>query len=428
MKEILLPVHTGYEKLIIEEEHLLGVLRPHAPHHQPKQQDAVKDAMAHPIGSKTLKELAAGCRTAVIICSDHTRPVPSRQIIPEMLRELRSGSPGINVALLIATGFHRGTTQQELINKFGEEIVSRERIVIHDCDNAEMLVPAGTLPSGPELIVNRLALETDLLVAEGFIEPHFFAGFSGGRKSVLPGICGKRTILGNHCAEFINSPFARTGVLDGNPIHRDMLAASEMVKLRYIVNVALDEQKNVAAAFAGGPEKAHAEGCGVVSGMCGVDAVPADVVIVTNGGYPLDQNVYQCVKGMTAAEATAKKGAVIIMLAGCADGTGGESFYRTLKDAESPARLLGQISAVKQRDTIPDQWESQIMARVLCRHRVILAGSHCDRRLVEDMKLSYAATLAEAVEMARSIKGREASFTVIPDGISVIVREKVYEF
>ena len=175
--------------------------------------DLVREAMANPIGSPNLSELARGKKSCTVIISDHTRPVPSRDILPPMLEQLREGNPEIQITLLVATGFHRLTTAGELKNKLGEEIASREKIVIHNAFDADSNVEIGTLPSGAPLVIDRAAVETELLVAEGFIEPHFFAGFSGGRKSVLPGVCDKTTVLGNHCGAFIASPCARTGIL-----------------------------------------------------------------------------------------------------------------------------------------------------------------------------------------------------------------------
>jgi len=286
--------------------------------------EIVRRAMAAPIDSLHLEELARGKRTCTVIVSDHTRPVPSRDILPPMLEELRRGNPEIDITLLVATGFHRGTTRDELRAKLGDDVFLHEKVVVHDCRDKDSNVKIGTLPSGAPLVIDRLAAETDLLVSEGFIEPHFFAGFSGGRKSVLPGICDQVTVLGNHCSRFIDSQYARTGILRNNPLHRDMLAAAHMAKLAYIVNVVIDEDKNTVAAFAGEMEQAHEAGCDFLSRYCEVRAAPADIVITSNGGAPLDQNIYQCVKGLTAAEASAKEGAVLIMCAGLADGHGGE--------------------------------------------------------------------------------------------------------
>ena len=381
----------------------------------------VRAAMDSPYGGVSLSALAKNAATCTLIISDHTRPVPSRDILPEMLKELREGNPEIDITLLVATGFHRLTREEELRSKLGNEIFDHEKIAVHDSQNEESNVMLGVLPSGAPLILDRRAVETDLLVAEGFIEPHFFAGFSGGRKSVLPGLCDQKTVLGNHCGAFIASPFARTGVLEDNPIHRDMCAAAKMAGLKYIVNVIIDEEKKTAAAFAGDPFLAHEAGCAMLRSFCEVEAVPADIVITTNGGAPLDQNIYQCVKCMTAAEASCKEGAVIIVAAECADGIGGDGFYRSLRDCESPEALYREFSGTPQDETIPDQWQSQILARVLAKHEVIFVTRPELQGIITDMKMIYAGDLEEALLFARKKKGSDAALTVIPNGISVIV-------
>ena len=384
--------------------------------------ELVREAMAAPIGSAPLSQLAAGKKTCTIIISDHTRPVPSRDILPPMLEALRQGSPEIDITLLVATGFHRPTTLDELKAKLGEEIASREKIVVHDAFDPDSNVQIGILPSGAPLVIDRAAVETDLLISEGFIEPHFFAGFSGGRKSVLPGVCDRVTVLGNHCGEFIASPYARTGILEGNPLHRDMVAAAEMAKLAFIVNVVIDDDKKTVAAFAGDFKEAHAAGVAFLRPYCEVQAVPGDIVITSNGGAPLDQNIYQSVKGLTAAEASAKEGAVLIMCAGLADGTGGEGFYQSLKTCESPAAHYAQCVATPQEKTIPDQWESQILARILMKHKVIFVSRPEMEQTLLEMKLLYAPDLATALAMAKQDKGENAAITLIPNGISVMVK------
>ena len=385
--------------------------------------ELVEKALAAPIGSKSLRELAEGKKTCTIIISDHTRPVPSKDILPPMLRQLRQGNPDIQVTLLVATGFHRLTTTEELVAKLGEEIAGNEKIVVHDAFAPERNVQIGILPSGAPLVIDRVAVETDLLISEGFIEPHFFAGFSGGRKSVLPGVCDKKTVLGNHCGMFIASDKARTGNLDGNPIHRDMVAAAELAKLAFIVNVVIDEEKKTVAAFAGDFKAAHAAGVAFLRPYCEVTAIPGDIIITSNGGAPLDQNIYQSVKGLTAAEASAKEGAVLIMCADLADGTGGEAFYRSLRDCASPADLFAQFAATPQSETIPDQWESQILARVLMKHRVIFVSRPEMETTLREMKMEYAPDLETAIAMAKADRGDSASVTLIPNGISVMVKQ-----
>lgn len=423
--QISLPCGSGVMSAEVPTTGLLGIFRSRLAA-AGSEEELVEAALEQPLGSPRLEELASGRRNAVIITSDHTRPVPSRIIMPRLLSRLRRGSPDIDITILIATGCHRAPTREELIEKFGAELFAAERIVCHDCDDESLLVRVGTLPSGGELVVNRLAAETELLISEGFIEPHFFAGYSGGRKSVLPGIAARRTVLANHCAEFINDPHARTGVLENNPIHRDMLAAARQLGLAFILNVVIDENKRIVHAVAGEPERAHAAGCEFLRSRCTLKVPVADIVVTGNGGHPLDQNVYQAVKGMTAAEAVCRPGGIIIMVAACGDGHGGESFYRQLRDAESPVQLLGEISRRSREQTEPDQWQTQILARVLSRHRVIMVtNDRRARQLIVEMHMEAAATLEEALRRAGEVTGKNAKTAVIPDGVAVVTVPEV---
>lgn len=403
---------------------LAGVLTSAMDEYEPEYSPAelINRAMASPIGSDRLCDLARGKKNIVIIASDHTRPVPSRLIIPAMLREIRSTAPDAGITILIATGCHRGTTKQELRDKFGSKLAERERILIHDCDDRAHLRSIGILPSGGDCEINSIALDADLLIAEGFIEPHFFAGYSGGRKSVLPGIAGRSTVLANHCSEFIDHPNARTGVLEGNPIHEDMLWAAKTAGLRYIVNVVLNEDKEVICAVAGDPEKAHAAGVEFLSSLCGAAAVPADIAITTNGGYPLDQNMYQAVKGMTAAEATVKRGGVIIMLAQSGDGIGGDHFYHQLADEPDIGKTMALFCSRSRGETVPDQWQTQILLRVLMHARVIYV-SDMDDGTVRQMHMIPAHSIADALSLARELVGKaDAKIVAIPDGVGVVVK------
>ena len=385
-------------------------------------QALVEAAMATPEGGITLRELAEGKEKIVLIASDHTRPVPSRVIVPPMLKEIREGNPHAAITILISTGCHRETTRDELIAKFGEELVSKEKIVVHDCDDSENLVNIGNLPSGGQCLINRLAVEADLLVAEGFIEPHFFAGFSGGRKSVLPGVAGRETVLANHCSEFIAHPKSRTGVLEGNPIHTDMLWAAKKAKLQYIVNVVLNGEKQAIYAVAGDLEKAHKKGTDFLFGLCGAETEPADIVISTNGGYPLDQNVYQAVKGMTAAEAAVKENGVIIMIAASNDGIGGDHFYHQLADERDINKTMDLFLSRGRSETVPDQWQTQIFIRVLQKAKVIFV-SQVDAETVEALHMIPASSLEEALEKAKNFIGKEnPTITAIPDGVAVMVK------
>ncbi|MBQ4543557.1 MAG: nickel-dependent lactate racemase [Clostridia bacterium] len=405
------------------DNELKGILTSSIEQYKPdfSENELVKNALENPIGTEKLSQLAKGKNNIVIIASDHTRPVPSKVIIPFMLEEIRKGSPDARITILIATGCHRGTTKEELVSKFGEEIVANENIYIHDCDERSQLVNIGTLPSGGQCEINKIAMKADLLVAEGFIEPHFFAGYSGGRKSILPGIAGRTTVLANHCAEFINDDNARTGILENNPIHTDMLWAAKAAKLKFIVNVVLNAEKEVIYAVAGDVEKAHQKGTEFLSQKCGAKAVYSDIVISTNGGYPLDQNVYQAVKGMTAAEATVKKGGVIIMLSSSSDGTGGEHFYHQLADEKDINKTMDMFLKRNRNETAPDQWQSQILIRILMKATVIYV-SEMEDSMVEKMHMIPAHSIGEAIEKAKAVLNKkEPTITAIPDGISVVV-------
>lgn len=408
----------------IDEKNLLGVFSSALPAPAADPFAEVENALDNPIGSPKLEELARGKRTVTLIASDHTRPVPSRYIVPAMLKRIRKGAPDADITILIATGCHRETSREELIGKFGAEIVEREKIIVHDCTDTAVLCKFGTLPSGGELIISKYAAEADLLVSEGFIEPHFFAGFSGGRKSVLPGIAARGTVLANHCSEFIQHPCSRTGILENNPIHEDMLFAANAAKLAFIVNVVIDHDKKIVRAFAGDHEKAHRTGCEFLRSICKVRVPEADIVITSNGGYPLDQNIYQSVKGMTAGEAVCREGGVIIISASCSDGHGGEAFCKALTEAESARSLWERLLPVDRDKTTPDQWQFQILARILCRFRVILVTDSCDHAMIRRMKMDAASSLEEALEMAYQMVGKTAKVAVIPDGVSV-VSEKI---
>ncbi|CCZ62358.1 nickel-dependent lactate racemase [Hungatella hathewayi] len=388
------------------------------------QEELVKAALESPVGSLRLSELARGKKKVVLIASDHTRPVPSKVIIPQMLQEIRMGNSEADITLLIATGCHRETRKEELLEKFGEEIVQNEKIVIHDCDDAANMADIAVLPSGGRLVLNKLAVEADLLVAEGFIEPHFFAGYSGGRKSVLPGVASRKTVVYNHNATFIDHPKARTGIVDGNPIHEDMVFAARKANLAFICNVIIDSEKEVVHAVAGDCNAAHEKGVEFLKRLCGVKAVPSDIVITTNGGYPLDQNIYQAVKGMTAAEATVKAGGVTIMLAKSNEGHGGQVFYETFRNQKDLKKMMEGFLATSPEETIIDQWQSQIFARVLMHSHVIYVSDAADE-LVDALHMIPAHSVEEAVVIADRILEEQGiqngKILAIPDGVSVIV-------
>ncbi len=420
-----IPYSTAFLNVEIPERNFAAVLESRVNRFATtvSEEDSVRRALDHPVGSPGLEDLAAGKKSAVVVTSDHTRPVPSRITLPILLERMRKTNPSLDIRILVATGCHRPMTKQELLDKFGPRIVEKEKILMHDSRDESSLVHLGKLPSGGKLWLNRAAVETDLLVAEGFIEPHFFAGFSGGRKAILPGIAGYSTVLANHCAKFISSPFSRTGILENNPIHADMLAAAERVNLAFILNVVINMEKKIIRAFAGDGVEAHRAGCNFLRDLALVRRAEADIVVTSNGGHPLDQNVYQTVKGMTAGEATCREGGVIIIASACNDGHGGQSFFDNLAGASGPREILDRVAEVPMEDTVPDQWEFQILARILDRFRVIVVTDRCDPAMIRAMHLEHASTLRAALDAAFQLKGKDAKVTVIPDGVSVIVEQ-----
>lgn len=419
--ELTLPYGKEGLRASLPDGRVVQVLKNQLDNYEPNltPEELIEKAMAAPIGSPSLAELARGKKKIVLLASDHTRPVPSRVIVPAILQQLHRSAPDAELTVLIATGCHRDPTKVELEQKFGPELCGQLHIVAHNCTDSE-LVCLGTLPSGAPLWVNRLAVQADLLLAEGFIEPHFFAGFSGGRKSVLPGVCGAQTVYANHSANMVASPYAHSGNLAHNPIHEDMVEGARRAGLRFIVNVVCNAQKQVVNAFAGDFEKAHLAGTKFLGGLCRT-AVPAPVplVLTTNNGYPLDQNIYQAVKSMATAEIICRPGGVIIVAAACEDGHGGEGFYRTFVGGHGARQILQDILKVPAECTQPDQWQSQIMARVMANHTVILVSTQ-PPQIVRDMGLVPAATVEEAVQLADQILGRKEPITVIPDGIGTI--------
>lgn len=420
-RTIPIPYYTSTLDLHVEEENLKAVLtaKMHGFHAEKSQEQLVLDALEHPVGSPRLRTLAEGKRKIVIVTSDHTRAVPSKITLPLLLKEIRSGNPDADITILIATGLHRPTTEEEQRRMFGDAIVDHEKIAINNAFAPEQFVELCTLPSGAVFQVNRLAAECDLLVTEGFVEPHFFAGFSGGRKSILPGICSERTVNENHSYKAVSHPRSNSGMLKDNPIHADMLCAAKAVNVQFIFNVALDGEKKIVAAWAGDLEKAHEAGVAFIRQWSQCPVVTGDIVITSNGGYPLDQNLYQSPKAMATAEACAGEDGVIIMCCSCCDGMGGAHFGQLIQRG-TPDEIDRYLSSIPPEKTIPEQWCTQVCVRVLRKHPVILVTTFLNHDEVRKANMIPASTPDEALEIAYRLKGEQASVVVIPDGVSVL--------
>lgn len=420
-RTIPIPYYTSTLNLHVDEENLKAVLtaKMHGFHAEKTQEQLVLDALEHPVGSPRLRELARDKQKIVIVTSDHTRAVPSKITLPLLLQEIRSGNPQADITILIATGLHRPTTEEEQRRMFGDEIVDHEKIAINNAFDPEQFVELCTLPSGAVFQVNKLAAQCDLLVTEGFVEPHFFAGFSGGRKSILPGVCSERTVNENHSYKAVSHPRSNSGMLKDNPIHADMLCAAKAVNVQFIFNVALDGEKKIVAAWAGDLEKAHEAGVAFIRQWSQCPVVTGDIVVTSNGGYPLDQNLYQSPKAMATAEACAGEDGVIIMCCSCCDGMGGAHFGEILQRG-TPDEIDRYLSEIPPQKTIPEQWCAQVCVRVLRKHQVILVTTFLDHDEVRRANMIPASTPDEALEIAYRLKGEHASVVVIPDGVSVL--------
>lgn len=421
MKTFSIPYYTSALELHVDEKNLKAELNSRTDSYDAGKGEAelVREALANPIGTPRLCELAKGKNRIVLVTSDHTRAVPSKLTLPLLLEEIRRGNPEADITILIATGLHRATTEEEQRHMFGDAIVDNEKIVVNQAFVDEDFEKVCDLPSGAELWVNKVALHCDLLVTEGFIEPHFFAGFSGGRKSILPGICNAATVNENHSYKAISSPYSTTGVLEHNPIHEDMVCAARAVNVQFIMNVALNAEKKVIAAFAGDLEQAHEKGVTFVRSLAQCPSVEGDIVITSNGGYPLDQNLYQSPKAVATAEACCREGGVIIMCASCCDGMGGTHFEKLIVKG-TVDEIDAYLSKIPPKETIPEQWCAQIFARILKKHKVILVTTYLDHELVRKANMIPASTPDEALEMAYEIMGRDAEVVVIPDGVAVL--------
>lgn len=420
-REIAIPYDKGCQLLHIREDNLAAVLTPRKEAENAlSEAEIVSSSLDNPIASPPLEELAAGKKDIVIISSDHTRPVPAHIIMPELLRRIRSVNRQAMIRILVATGFHRPPTHEELTLKYGEAIVRDEEIVIHSSRESEC-ISIGTLPGGGDCLINRIAAEADLLISDGFIEAHLFAGFSGGRKAVLPGIASAETIQANHSGAYIADARSRSGILDGNKVHKDMVFAARAARLAFIVNVTLDSEGHVNACFSGDAVEAHEAGCRYLLDRFLIKAGKTDITISSNGGYPLDQNLYQSVKGMTAAEAANREGGIIIMVAGCRDGHGGEAFYNNLISAANPREYYEKASGTPRSETTPEQWGSQILARILTRHTVYLVSTFISEDITGAIGIRVFKTADEALEEAYKVLGADSKVTIIPDGPAVIV-------
>lgn len=387
---------------------------------------AVRAAIASPIGARPLAEIARGRRRAAIVVSDVTRPVPNAVLLPPLLETIEAaGIARGDITIVIGTGLHRPSRADERERILGAEIAARYRVVDHDARDRSTQSLLVTTVRGVDVWVNRAYMDADLRILTGFVEPHLFAGYSGGGKAMLPGICGAEAIMANHDARMIGHPKATWCTTEGNPIFEEMCDVALKSEPSFIVNVTLDERKRVTGVFAG--EMAAAHGAAMAqAARQHIRPIPRlfDVIVATNMGYPADLSLYQAVKAMSVAAQACATGGAILLVAECREGLGGPEYVELMRSEASPAALLGRFG----RDghaTVHDQWQVQVQAMVQARCDVWLHSS-LDRAAVESAHLRFApdvdGSLAAILNAKRAELGREPSVCVLPYGQLTVPR------
>ncbi len=374
------------------------------------EREAIVQSLRSPIESPPLRNLVKPSDKVVVIATDNTRPCPDDRILPPLLAELESTVPRENITIIVALGLHPPLDKTELSKKLGEDIVANYNVVNHDVNDT---IYIGTTSRGTPVDINRRVIEADFRISTGFIEPHFFAGFSGGRKSIAPGVFSVRSAYHNHSYQMIEHPKTRTGILKGNPLHEDLVEQAQMARLNFIVNVLLNKDREITHVVAGHPFQAHEKGCQIEREIAGVK-VPqrADITITTNSGAPLDLDLYQSCKGIDTAAQVTRDGGIIIVASSCSAGIGPEAFLELHRSAGSPKEVIRKI---KREEPTGVQWENQILARTQLKQDIYLVSS-LDDSVVRDMMITPVTTVEEGLEKAFSVLGDGAEIIVIPEG------------
>ncbi len=377
----------------------------------PDPHRALVRSLQHPIGCQPLRQQVSSTDRIAIIFNDITRPTPSRLIINSILDELPH-----NIILFNAVGTHRQNTTAELREILGDDLVDRYRIVQNNAVDPETQVCIGSSSRGNEIWLNRELMACDVKILTGFIEPHFFAGFSGGGKALMPGMAAMRTIMHNHDAHMIAHPQSTWGIREGNPIWDEVNEVLRRIDRTFLMNVAMNRDKEITGIFAGDPDAAHASGCDFVkkNAMVAVPH-PFDIVISSNAGYPSDLNLYQAVKGMSAAAQIISPGGAIIVAAECWDGIPDHGSYKDLLcSVRTPKELLAKI--MESEVVIRDQWQAQIQAQVQLKADVYVHSDHLTDEQIGCALLKPCHRIEETVEMLLERYGPDASICVLPEG------------
>jgi nickel-dependent lactate racemase len=396
------------------------VIRPRFRPAHPNPLAALKEALQRPIDSPPLRQLARpGSKVAISVC-DITRAQPRKVMLRAILEELEGTVSPEDLTILIATGTHRGNTPSEIERMLGADILNRYRVVNHVARDPSTLVDLGVMGRGVPVSLNREWIAADLRITTGFVEPHFFAGFSGGPKMVAPGLAGIETVLTLHDASRIGHPMATWGVTEGNPVHDDVRAIAAATGVGFALDVVLNGDQEISAVFGGELFSMHRAACAMARevAMQAVDR-PFDVVVTSNSGYPLDQNLYQLVKGLSAAARVVKPGGLIICVGECRDGIPDHGSYaEILRSRKSIDEILALIESPGYR--VPDQWQVQIQAKVQRHGRVLV---HADGVSADELRAAHLSPVDDietAVRDALGVAGKTARVCVLPEGPQTI--------
>jgi nickel-dependent lactate racemase len=385
---------------------------------------AVREAIENPISSRPLSELTSGRRTACVVVSDITRPVPNTVLLPPILSALESeGISSKNIRILVATGIHRASTREELVEMLGEDILSRYPIVIHNSRNPSEIERLGYTLRGTPIDINRLYVESELKMVTGLVEPHFMAGFSGGRKSVAVGLTSVDAIKHLHGPDLLEHPQARNCALSGNPLHEELTEMAMRTGVDFCVNVVLDSERRIGGIFCGDLIEAHKVACDFASRYCVLKTDKSfEVVLTTAGGYPLDTTYYQAVKGLVGALDVVTPGGAIILAAECSHGLGSGEFRQVLCEfggcGNDYDEFLKHIS--RPDNFVIDQWEVEMLVKALKRNKVYVFSAGISQ---EDWPLTYAQRVEfaeEGVSLAITNARKPHRIAVIPEGPYII--------
>jgi nickel-dependent lactate racemase len=380
---------------------------------------AIRQALRQPIAAPPLRDTVQRGDTVAIVFSDLTRPMPNDRVLPVLLEEL-AHVPTADIVLINALGTHRPNTPEELERMMGPDIVSRYRITQHDCTDKSQMSYLGETCHGHPIWVNKTYLAAKIKILTGFIEPHFFAGFSGGPKAVLPGVAGEETILGNHSGPMIGHPGTGWGRTVGSPLWEEILEVAQKTRPSFILNVTLNKDRAITNVFAGKMDPAHLQGAEFARQQAMVSVKqPFDIVISTNAGYPLDLNLYQAVKGMSAAAQVVKPGGAIILAAECWDGIPNHGEYRNLLHlADQPQKLLDIIN--QPGFSKRDQWEILVQALIQLKADVHLKSTYLPDEEIRRALLTPCHSVEETLARLMERHGPEASICVLPEGPQTI--------